>query len=164
MSKLIVTIQDSWSQLQPREKLFLRAGVIVSVAALVYLTVLPLWDKHSTLSAQHSQLQADLQWLHQQQEVVSRLSNNCSVKLVSAGASRKILARLVRRNQLKLDSIQEASDSFSVKFSGSDANSMVRVAHEIACEGYLVKSLQIAKSADDAKLLVATLEVQLVAR
>jgi hypothetical protein len=41
---------------------------------------------------------------------------------------------------------------------------MVRVAHEIACEGYLVKSLQITKSADDAKLLVATLEVQIVAR
>ena len=164
MSKLIVTIQDSWSQLQPREKLFLRAGVIVSVAALVYLTVLPLWDKHSTLSAQHSQLQADLQWLHQQQEVVSRLSNNCSVKLVSAGASRKILARLVRRNQLKLDSIEEASGSFSLEFSGSDANSIVRVVHEIACDGYLVQSLQIIKSADDAKLLIANLEVQLVAR
>ena len=164
MSKFIATMQDSWSQLQPREKLFLRAGVIVSVAALVYLTVLPLWDKHSTLSAQHSQLQADLQWLHQQREVVSRLSNNCSVKLVSDGAPRKILPRLVRRNQLKLDSIQQASDSFSLEFSGSDANSIVRVVHEIACDGYLVQSLQIIKSADDAKLLIANLEVQLVAR
>jgi hypothetical protein len=40
----------------------------------------------------------------------------------------------------------------------------VRVVHEIACDGYLVQSLQIIKSADDAKLLIANLEVQLVAR
>jgi hypothetical protein len=86
------------------------------------------------------------------------------VKLVSDGTPRKILARLVRRNQLKLDSIEEASGSFSLEFSGSDANSIVRVVHEIACDGYLVQSLQIIKSADDAKLLIANLEVQLVAR
>ena len=164
MRKLIATMQDSLSRLQPREKLFLSAGIIVVAVALTYLTVLPFWDKHNLLSAQHSQLQADLQWLHQQREVVSRLSNNCSVKLVSDGAPRKILPRLVRRNQLKLDSIQQASDSFSLEFSGSDANSIVRVAHEIACDGYLVKSLKITKSADDAKLLIANLEVQLVAR
>ena len=164
MSKLITVMQDSLSRLQRREKLFLSAGAVVVVAALIYLTVLPSWDKYSLLSAQHSQLQADLQWLHQQREVVSRLSNNCSVKLLSDGAPRKILTRLVRRNQLKLDSIQEASTSFSLKFSGSDANSIVRAVHEIACEGYLVNSLQIIKSADDAKLLIANLEVQLVAR
>ena len=164
MRKLIATMQDSLSRLQPREKLFLSAGIIVVAVALTYLTVLPFWDKHNLLSAQHSQLQADLQWLHQQREVVSRLSNNCSVKLVSDGTPRKILARLVRRNQLKLDSIEEASGSFSLEFSGSDANSIVRVVHEIACDGYLVQSLQIIKSADDAKLLIANLEVQLVTR
>jgi len=164
MNKLIASLQDSISQLQPREKLFLGVGAALLVAALIYLAVLPSWHKHDALSTQYSQLQGDLQWLHQQREVVSRLSNNCSIKLISQGSSNKVLSRLVRRNQLKLGSIQEAGDTINLSFTGSDANSIVRLAHEIACEGYMVKSLQILESAEDPNAMLANLEVQLVAR
>ena len=164
MNKLLTTMQDGLSRLQPRERLFLGVGATVIVTVLLYLTLLPSWEKYSTLSAQHSQLQTDLDWLHQQRELVSRLTNSCSVKLVSTGSSRKMLTRLVRRNQLKLDSFQEANDSIRLKFTGSDANSIVRLVHEIACDGYLVKSLQVKQSSNDAQQLAANLEVQLVAR
>jgi len=164
MNKLIAQVQDNVSRLQPREKVFLSLGVALVVVALIYLAVLPTWHKHSALSTQYSQLQGDLQWLHQQREVVSRLSNNCSVKLVSQGSSRKVLGRLVRRNQLKLGSIQEVGDTFNLNFTGSDANSIMRLVHEIACEGYMVKSLQILEPAEDPNTILANLEVQLVAR
>lgn len=164
MNKLIASLQDSVSKLQPREKVFLSVGATLLVAALIYMTVLPSWHKHGALSTQYSQLQGDLQWLHQQREVVSRLSNNCSVKMVSQDSYRKVLSRLVRRNQLKLGSIQEVGDRFNLSFTGSDANSIMRLVHEIACDGYMVKSLQLLESAEDPNTMTGNLEVQLVAR
>ncbi|MGB2259626.1 MAG: type II secretion system protein GspM [Porticoccaceae bacterium] len=162
MISLIKRLQDGFADLQPREQLFVSVGAISIVAAMLYLSLLPQWEKYNQLSAQQSQLQSDLQWLHQQRQVVARLSNSCPLSVVSNGSKTKMLNRLLRRNQLKLIDMREASSTIGFSFTGTDANEMLRLAHEIACDGLVVESFEIVKSPEDSNRLAAMMEVSSV--
>ncbi len=161
MKQLLDSLQATFSNLQDREKRFVLGGGVLILAGLIYLAVLPQWDRHSQLVQQQVDLQADMQWLQDQRAVLSRLVNSCSSKGATA-KGKDVLTRLVRRNQLRLDNLRATSDGFKMGFSGSDANRIVRLAHQVACEGYLVSGLEISKSTVDAGTLVADMEVQKV--
>ena len=162
MNSLIKRLQDGLADLQPRERLFVSVGAILIVAAMLYLTLLPQWEKYNELSAQQSTLQSDLQWLHKQRDVVARLGNSCPLSVVSKGSKTKMLTRLLRRNQLKLIDMREASDAIRLSFTGTEANEMVRLAHEIACDGFVVESFEIVKFPEDNNRLAAMMEVSSV--
>jgi type II secretory pathway component PulM len=162
MNSLIKRLQDVFALLQPREQLFGSAGAIVIVAAMLYLTLLPQWSKYNDLAAQQSQLQSDLQWLHQQREVVARLSNSCPLSALSKGSKTKTLTRLLRRNQLRLIDTRETSSAISFSFTGTDANKIMRLAHEIACDGFVIERFEIVKSPEDNNRLAAMMEVSSV--
>ncbi len=162
MNALIKRLQDGFADLQPRERLFVSAGALLILSAMLYLALLPQWQEYDELSAQQSQLQSDLQWLHEQREVVARLSNSCPLSVRSKGSRTKMLTRLLRRNQLKLIDMREAGNAISLSFTGTDANEMLQLAYEIACDGFVVNSFEIVKSPEDNNRLAAMMEVSAI--
>lgn len=161
MKQLLDRLQSAFSNLQEREKLFVLGGGLLILAGIIYLAILPQWDRHTQLVEQKNDLQADMQWLQDQRAVLIRLVNSCSSSSAS-GNGQEVLTRLVRRNQLRLDSLRATGSGFRVGLSGSDANRIVRLAHQIACEGYAVSYLEVSKPTEDTGTLVANMEVQKV--
>jgi hypothetical protein len=174
MSKLNLfreRLRDSMDSLQPRERVFVSVGAVLVVLAAIYVALLPQWQAHSALTVQQAQLQADVDWLQGQRDVVLRLANGCSAGAVSAnsgsrGDSRadsrqgsERLTRLVRRNQLKLAKISETSRGYNLRFGGADGNRMMRLAYQIACEGFVVQSFEITQSTVEGEALSALMEV-----
>ncbi|MDB4076960.1 type II secretion system protein M [Porticoccaceae bacterium] len=145
------TIQQAFRDLQPREKYFVSAGAVLVVIAAIYLAFLPLSEKHSQLADQHSRLQADLTWLQAQAATVPRLVNSCSGRELSAGMDRDVITRLLKRSQLRVDQVSETASGIALRFNGSDANRMVRLAHQITCEGFAVLSFEFSAKAKDSK-------------
>lgn len=162
-------IQQAFGNLQPREKYFVSAGGVLVVMAAIYLAFLPLSEKHSQLADQHSRLQADLIWLQAQAATVPRLVNSCSGRELSAGMDIEVIRKLIRRSQLRLDKISETASGLSLRFNGADANRMMRLAHQISCEGFAVLSFEFRAEANDVQAVgssalagtyVGTMEVQ----
>jgi hypothetical protein len=73
-----------------------------------------------------------------------------------------VLTRLIRRNQLRLKNLREVGDGMVLSFTSSDANRVVRIAHQIACQGFVVDSMQVSGSATETNLWDATMEVSYV--
>jgi type II secretory pathway component PulM len=162
MNALLINVQDKFARLQEREKLFIRAGGAAVFIALLYTALLPQLDRNSDLASQQTVLQADMLWLQQQQAVVSRLTNSCSSSTASAEQAKDLLTRLIRRNQLRLKNLREVGDGLVLNFTSSDANRVVRIAHQIACQGFVVDSMQVNGSGSEANLWDATMEVSYV--
>ena len=162
MKTLLTNLQDKFADLQERERLFVCAGAALLLMALLYITLLPQLDRNSDLAGQQKQLQADMLWLQQQQAVVSRLTNSCSASRASAEPAKDLLTRLIRRNQLRLKNLHEVGDGVVLSLTSSDANRVVRIAHQIACRGFVVDSIQVTGSATETNLWDATLEVSYV--
>lgn len=162
MNTLLIGLQDKLAGLQAREKLFVSVGAAVVLIALIYLALGPQLNRNTDLAGQQSDLQADLLWLQQQQSVVSRLTNSCSSSTASAQPAKDLLTRLIRRNQLRLQNLREVGDGMVLSFSASDANRIVRIAHQIACQGFTVGSMQVTASTAESNLWDATLEVSYV--
>ena len=162
MRALIANLQDKFAQLQQREKLFVTVGAALVVMAIIYSTLLPQLTENNQLTNQQADLQADLLWLQQQQAVVARLANSCASSQASVDPAKTVLTRLIRRNQLRLQNLREDSQGLVLRFSATDANRIVRTAHQIACQGFAIESLQVTGSAAEANQWDATLEVSYV--
>jgi type II secretory pathway component PulM len=155
-------MQDKFASLQQREKLFICVGAAAVLAALLFTLLVPQLDRNSDLARQQTELQADRLWLQQQQAVVSRLTHSCSSSKLSAQPVKDVLTRLIRRNQLRLKNLREVGDGMVLSFTSSDANRVVRIAHQIACQGFVVDSMQVSGSATETNLWDATMEVSYV--
>ena len=158
LNPLIERLRDSMGNLQPRERVFVSVGAALVVLAAIYVALLPQWQAHSALADQQARLQADILWLQDQRDVVLRLANGCSASADARPDSER-LTRLVRRNQLKLSKISETSRGYTLRFGGADANRMVRLAYQIACEGFVVQSFKIDQSIAEGEALSALMEV-----
>lgn len=162
MKDVLNNMQDKFASLQQREKLFICVGAAAVLAALLFTLLVPQLDRNSDLARQQTELQADRLWLQQQQAVVSRLTNSCSSSKLSAQPVKDVLTRLIRRNQLRLKNLREVGDGMVLSFTSSDANRVVRIAHQIACQGFVVDSMQVSGSATETNLWDATMEVSYV--
>lgn len=157
------TIGQAYENLQPRERLFISAGGLFALAAVIYLALVPFAEKHSELIEQQSKLQADLKWLHDQGAIVPRLVNSCSVRELNAGRDTDVITKLVRRAQLRLDKVNETGRGISLRVNGPDANRLMRLVHQISCEGFSVQSINIsASAAQGAAVYTGAMEVQRV--
>ena len=58
--------------------------------------------------------------------------------------------------------MREVGDGVVLSLTSSDANRVVRIAHQIACRGFVVDSIQVTGSATETNLWDATLEVSYV--
>lgn len=157
------TVAQAFENLQPRERYFIGAGGLLVLTVVIYLALSPLADKHSQLVDQQSQLQADLEWLHDQAAIVPRLVNSCSGRELNVGRDTEVITKLVRRAQLRLDKVTETGRGISLRVNGPDANRLMRLVHQISCEGFSVQSIDIsANVVQGAEAFSGAMEVQRV--
>jgi type II secretory pathway component PulM len=157
MKLLLENLRDKWMQLQLRERQLIILGGGLLLATSVYLSIVPQFQKYSELKLQIVTLNTDMQWLQQQRQVVERLVNNCAAQKVGQQSGREEITRLIRRNQLTLNSMQDVNSGLKFSMSGLDANRVISLTHQIACFGYDVKTLEIERSAEG--LIEASMEV-----
>jgi type II secretory pathway component PulM len=157
MKLLLENLRDKWMQLQLRERQLIILGSGLLIATSVYLSIVPQIQKYSELKLQIVTLNTDIQWLQQQRQVVERLVNGCASGDVRQESSREQITRLIRRNQLTLDSMRDVNSNLKFSVTGIDANRVISLTHQIGCSGYDLMTLEIKRSEEG--LMQASMEV-----
>lgn len=157
MKLLLENLRDKWMQLQLRERQLIILGSGLLIATSVYLSIVPQVQKYSELKLQIVTLNTDIQWLQQQRQVVERLVNGCASGDVRQESSREQITRLIRRNQLTLDSMRDVNSNLKFSVTGIDANRVISLTHQIGCSGYDLMTLEIKRSEEG--LMQASMEV-----
>ena len=157
MKLLLENLRDKWMQLQLRERQLIILGGGLLIATSVYLSIVPQIQKYSELKLQIVTLNTDIQWLQQQRQVVERLVNGCASGYVRQESSREQITRLIRRNQLTLDSMRDVNSNLKFSVTGIDANRVISLTHQIGCSGYDLMTLEIKRSEEG--LMQASMEV-----
>ena len=157
MKLLLENLRDKWLQLQLREQQLIILGGGLLIATSVYLSIVPQVQKYSELKLQVVTLNTDIQWLQQQRQVVERLVNGCASGDVREESSREQITRLIRRNQLTLDSMRDVNSNLKFSVTGIDANRVISLTHQIGCSGHDLMTLEIKRSGEG--LMQASMEV-----
>lgn len=157
MKLLLENLRDKWMQLQLRERQLIILGSGLLIATSVYLSIVPQIQKYSELKLQIVTINTDIQWLQQQRQVVERLVNGCGSGDVREESSREQITRLIRRNQLTLDSMRDVNSNLKFSVTGIDANRVISLTHQIGCSGYDLMTLEIKRSEEG--LMQASMEV-----
>lgn len=157
MKLLLENLRDKWMQLQLRERQLIILGGGLLIATSVYLSIVPQVQKYSELKLQVVTLNTDIQWLQQQRQVVERLVNGCASGDVREESSREQITRLIRRNQLTLDSMRDVNSNLKFSVTGIDANRVISLTHQIGCSGHDLMTLEIKRSGEG--LMQASMEV-----
>ena len=152
----------SWfSGLQPRERLIIKLGAGLVAVAAIYIALLPAVEKNAELEQRYQRLNEDMQWLREQAVVVARLDSGCARQIIQSGKKKDVITRVVRRNQLKLLNLQQGSaSSYSLSVSGSSANRLLTLIHQLTCQGLTLDTLAITLSASAATSYAANIEVR----
>ena len=157
MKLLLENLRDKWMQLQLRERQLIILGSGLLIATSVYLSIVTKKKKYSELKLQIVTLNTDIQWLQQQRQVVERLVNGCASGDVRQESSREQITRLIRRNQLTLDSMRDVNSNLKFSVTGIDANRVISLTHQIGCSGHDLMTLEIKRSGEG--LMQASMEV-----
>ena len=157
MKLLLENLRDKWMQLQLRERQLIILGSGLLIATSVYLSIVPQIQKYSELKLQIVTINTDIQWLQQQRQVVERLVNGCGSGDVREESSREKITRLIRRNQLTLDSMRDVNSNLKFSVTGIDANRVISLTHQIGCYGNDLMTLEIKRSEEG--LMQASMEV-----
>ncbi len=157
MKLLLENLRDKWMQLQLRERQLIILGSGLLIATSVYLSIVPQIQKYSELKLQIVTINTDIQWLQQQRQVVERLVNGCASGDLRQESSREQITRLIRRNQLTLDSMRDVNSNLKFSVTGIDANRVISLTHQIGCSGYDLMTLEIKRSEEG--LMQASMEV-----
>jgi type II secretory pathway component PulM len=153
---------NTFAAMQPREKLFLKAGGALMLVVLLVLLLLPSIEKYQQLNDQRNSLEADMAWLVEQRNLVAGLANGCSKMNQSNGDQKANLSNIAKRNQLKVESITDNQQSFLLSVSGDEGNKFLKSIYQIACQGYSFVGINLNPEDEKLSLLKATFEVQRV--
>jgi type II secretory pathway component PulM len=153
---------NTFAAMQPREKLFLKAGGALILVVLLVLLLLPSIEKYQQLNDQRNSLEADMAWLVEQRDLVAGLSNGCSKMSQSNEDQKANLSNIAKRNQLKVESITDNEQSFVLSVSGDEGNKFLKSIYQIACQGYNFVGINLNPEDEKLSLLKATFEVQRV--
>jgi type II secretory pathway component PulM len=153
---------NTFAAMQPREKLFLKAGGALILVVLLVLLLLPSIEKYQQLNDQRNSLEADMAWLVEQRDLVAGLSNGCSKMNQSNEDQKANLSNIAKRNQLKVESITDNEQSFVLSVSGDEGNKFLKSIYQIACQGYSFVGINLDPEDEKLSLLKATFEVQRV--
>ena len=162
MNDILSTIMNTFAAMQPREKLFLKAGGALILVVLLVLLLLPSIEKYQQLNDQRNSLEADMAWLVEQRDLVAGLSNGCSKMSQSNEDQKANLSNIAKRNQLKVESITDNEQSFVLSVSGDEGNKFLKSIYQIACQGYSFVGINLNPEDEKLSLLKATFEVQRV--
>ncbi|MDA7852513.1 type II secretion system protein M [Porticoccaceae bacterium] len=159
--KSLSSVGDWFAQLQSRERVIVVAGAAIVVIAAIYMALLPSIEKAAELEQRYQVLQADLQWLEEQGVTVGRLGNRCLGKTLQKGSDADVITLMLRRNQLKLISLAEQTQStYRVSLESANANRILQLVHQLACQGLNINTLEISPTATTGMSFAATMEVQ----
>jgi len=159
--KSLSSVGDWFAQLQSRERVIVVAGAAIVVIAAIYMALLPGIEKAAELEQRYQVLQADLQWLEEQGVTVGRLGNRCLGKTLQKGSDADVITLMLRRNQLKLISLAEQTQStYRVSLESANANRILQLVHQLACQGLNINTLEISPTAATGMSFAATMEVQ----
>jgi type II secretory pathway component PulM len=153
---------NAFAAMQPREKLFLKAGGALILVVLLVLLLLPSIEKYQQLNDQRNSLEADMAWLVEQRDLVAGLSNGCPKMNQSKEDQKANLSNIAKRNQLKVESITDNDQSFLLSVSGDEGNKFLKSIYQIACQGYSFVGINLNPEDEKLSLLKATFEVQRV--
>jgi type II secretory pathway component PulM len=153
---------NTFAAMQPREKLFLKAGGALMLVVLLVLLLLPSIEKYQQLNDQRNSLEADMDWLVEQRDLVAGLSNGCPKMNQSNEDQKANLSNIAKRNQLKVESITDNDQSFLLSVSGDEGNKFLKSIYQIACQGYSFVDINLNPEDEKLSLLKATFEVQRV--
>jgi type II secretory pathway component PulM len=153
---------NTFAAMQPREKLFLKAGGALMLVVLLVLLLLPSIEKYQQLNDQRNSLEADMAWLVEQRDLVAGLSNGCPKMNQSNEDQKANLSNIAKRNQLKVESITDNQQSFLLSVSGDEGNKFLKSIYQIACQGYSFVGINLNPEDEKLSLLKATFEVQRV--
>ena len=162
MNDILSTIMNTFATMQPREKLFLKAGGALILVVLLVLLLLPSIEKYQQLNDQRNSLEADMAWLVEQRDLVAGLSNGCPKMNQSNEDQKANLSNIAKRNQLKVESITDNQQSFLLSVSGDEGNKFLKSIYQIACQGYSFVGINLNSEDEKLSLLKATFEVQRV--
>ena len=162
MNDNLSTIMNTFATMQPREKLFLKAGGALILVVLLVLLLLPSIEKYQQLNDQRNSLEADMAWLVEQRDLVAGLSNGCPKMNQSNEDQKANLSNIAKRNQLKVESITDNEQSFVLSVSGDEGNKFLKSIYQIACQGYSFVGINLDPEDEKLSLLKATFEVQRV--
>ena len=162
MNDILTTIMNTFAAMQPREKLFLKAGGALILVVLLVLLLLPSIEKYQQLNDQRNSLEADMAWLVEQRDLVAGLSNGCPKMNQSKEDQKANLSNIAKRNQLKVESITDNDQSFLLSVSGDEGNKFLKSIYQIACQGYSFVGINLNPEDEKLSLLKATFEVQRV--
>ena len=162
MNDILSTIMNTFATMQPREKLFLKAGGALILVVLLVLLLLPSIEKYQQLNDQRNSLEADMAWLVEQRDLVAGLSNGCPKMNQSNEDQKANLSNIAKRNQLKVESITDNEQSFVLSVSGDEGNKFLKSIYQIACQGYSFVGINLNPEDEKLSLLKATFEVQRV--
>lgn len=162
MNDILSTIMNTFATMQPREKLFLKAGGALILVVLLVLLLLPSIEKYQQLNDQRNSLEADMAWLVEQRDLVAGLSNGCPKMNQSNEDQKANLSNIAKRNQLKVESITDNEQSFVLSVSGDEGNKFLKSIYQIACQGYNFVGINLNPEDEKLSLLKATFEVQRV--
>ena len=162
MNDILTTIMNTFAAMQPREKLFLKAGGALMLVVLLVLLLLPSIEKYQQLNDQRNSLEADMAWLVEQRDLVAGLSNGCPKMNQSNEDQKANLSNIAKRNQLKVESITDNEQSFLLSVSGDEGNKFLKSIYQIACQGYSFVGINLNPEDEKLSLLKANFEVQRV--
>ena len=162
MNDILSTIMNTFAAMQPREKLFLKAGGALILVFFLVLLLLPSIEKYQQLNDQRNSLEADMAWLVEQRDLVAGLSNGCPKMNQSNEDQKANLSNIAKRNQLKVESITDNEQSFVLSVSGDEGNKFLKSIYQIACQGYSFVGINLDPEDEKLTLLKATFEVQRV--
>ena len=162
MNDVLSTIMNTFAAMQPREKLFLKAGGGLILVVLLVLLLLPSIEKYQQLNDQRNSLEADMAWLVEQRDLVAGLSNGCPKMNKSNEDQKANLSNIAKRNQLKVVSITDNEQSFLLSVSADEGNKFLKLIYQIACQGYNFVGINLNPEDEKLSLLKATFEVQRV--
>lgn len=147
MSEFLKNLGMRFDALQTRERKLVILGVPLLLLTATFAVLNPLMQKQRTLAEDLTNLDSNMKWLVEQRAVVDRLNSGCASRDIMEGSNSDKLTKLARRNQLRLGSIEDTSDGYRLSFSGSDANRMLQMTHQIACAGFKIESLLVDSGA-----------------
>lgn len=149
-----------FADLQPRERVIITVGAALLIVAAIYMALLPAMQKNTELEQRHQSLNEDLEWLREQSKVVSSLSSGCAGQTVQDGKKNEVITRIVRKNQLKLLGLEQYDSSYySLSVSGTSPNRMLKLIHQLTCQGLALDTLDVRSSAGVKVSYAADIEV-----
>ena len=140
-----------FGRLKSRDKRALIMGAILVAASALLILFESLRDKHVIMHREILARKSDLEWIGKQVPIIRSLQTSCNHSRHNDSSEKELLITLIRRNQLKLGPLDLVEDGIALTVSSGNTNDILRLADQLACEGFILKQLDIERVSGPAE-------------